>query len=288
MKKRTLWFAAALCLLVTVAGCDSSDPASPPPDVVDTTPPVVSITAPVSGEEVVDLVTVVVEASDDVGVERVELWVDGRLEERDYEAPWSFDWNTRAVDNGPRAVRVKAYDAANNEAESGLVPVEVTNVARVTFVNGSLSAVGLRFNGEAVSDSLQAGASRSFQDPEVENLAYEAATRFSVLAWDGTLDLSNGRDRVVHLDVPPEYAFLYLDNAGSLDFHTVLFDYGNFFFPSVSGSFVPGGRYALGYRYLNGLIDVTAVGMEGGHTWVPHEDFVIPGTVNQVIVLEYP
>jgi Bacterial Ig domain len=86
----------------------------------DTTAPVVSVTPPVNG-------TLTAQATDDVGVSRVELWANGTLVATDYSAPYSF--SLAGLPTGDNSLVVKAYDAAGNVAQTGVsyrqVAVEV-------------------------------------------------------------------------------------------------------------------------------------------------------------------
>jgi len=93
----------------------------------DTTAPTVSITSPSSGATVSGTVTVSASASDNVGVSRVELWVDGALHSSDTTSPYSFSWNTTTVANGSHSLQARAYDAAGNVGTSSTVTVTVSN-----------------------------------------------------------------------------------------------------------------------------------------------------------------
>lgn len=98
-----------------------------PPPPADTTPPTTSITSPAAGATVSGTVTVSATASDNVGVSRVELFVDGSLHSTDTTSPYSFSWNTTAVANGSHALQTRAYDAAGNSGSSATVNVTVGN-----------------------------------------------------------------------------------------------------------------------------------------------------------------
>jgi hypothetical protein len=97
--------------------------------VPDTTPPVVSITSPASGTTVSGTVSVAVEARDDRGVTRVDLYVDGVLHASDSTAPFGFAWDTLRVEDGAHSVTAVAVDAAGNRATSPAVSVRVSNQA---------------------------------------------------------------------------------------------------------------------------------------------------------------
>jgi subtilisin family serine protease len=104
---------------------DSLFGAAPPPG--DTTPPTTAITSPANGATVGGTVTVSATASDNVGVSRVELFVDGALAGTDTSSPYSFSWSTTTVANGGHSLQTRAYDAANNVGSSAGVGVTVSN-----------------------------------------------------------------------------------------------------------------------------------------------------------------
>lgn len=101
---------------------------STPPDVA---PPSVEITYPRSGDTVSGGVTVSVRASDDVGVVKVELYINGVLFATDQDEPYEFYWDTTADPDGEYTLVAKAYDAAGNVGESSPVVVKVANVRDV-------------------------------------------------------------------------------------------------------------------------------------------------------------
>jgi hypothetical protein len=95
----------------------------------DTTPPTTSLTSPANGATVSGTITVSASASDNVGVTRVELFVDGSLAGTDTSSPYSFSWNTTGVPNGSHSLQTRAYDAAGNVGSSAVVTVTVSNSA---------------------------------------------------------------------------------------------------------------------------------------------------------------
>ena len=94
----------------------------------DTTPPVVSIGAPSSGATVAGTVSVQGTATDNVGVTKIELDVDGAAVATATSSPFSFSWNSATVSNSSHSITVKAYDAANNVG-SAMVTINVSNAA---------------------------------------------------------------------------------------------------------------------------------------------------------------
>jgi hypothetical protein len=98
---------------------------TPPPP--DTTNPTASITSPSNGATVGGTVTVSATASDNVGVTRVDLVVDGVVTGTDTAAPYTFAWNTTGASQGDHTLRVVASDAAGNTGSSGTISVTVDN-----------------------------------------------------------------------------------------------------------------------------------------------------------------
>jgi Big-like domain-containing protein len=93
----------------------------------DTTPPAVSITAPSNGATVSGTVAVNASASDNVGVTKVEFYLDGALKSSDTTSPYSWSWDTTGSANGSHSLTAKAYDAANNSKTSTAVGITVNN-----------------------------------------------------------------------------------------------------------------------------------------------------------------
>jgi len=93
----------------------------------DTTKPTTSITAPANGATVSGTVSVTASASDNVGVTKVEFYVDGALQSTDTTSPYSWSWNTTTATNGSHSLTSKAWDAALNNQTSTAVSVTVSN-----------------------------------------------------------------------------------------------------------------------------------------------------------------
>ncbi|HZD97329.1 MAG TPA: Ig-like domain-containing protein, partial [Micromonosporaceae bacterium] len=93
----------------------------------DTSPPSASIGLPADGATVSGTVEVDSTASDDVGVRKVELYVDGALAGTDTAAPYSFSVDTTTLGDGPHWLFVRAYDAAGNYGTDGVTSVTVAN-----------------------------------------------------------------------------------------------------------------------------------------------------------------
>jgi poly(hydroxyalkanoate) depolymerase family esterase len=95
-------------------------------DDLDPNPPQVALTAPVDGAQVSGTVTLAAQASDDVGVERVEFLLDGALLGSDASAPYSLPWNSANAGNGAHTLQARAFDLAGNSASSAAIAVQVS------------------------------------------------------------------------------------------------------------------------------------------------------------------
>ena len=81
----------------------------------DTEAPAVTITSPGDGASIGNLETVLASASDDSGISRMELFLDGELKAVKYNSELKWNWNTRKLSNGAYTLSVKAFDTAGNE-----------------------------------------------------------------------------------------------------------------------------------------------------------------------------
>jgi hypothetical protein len=92
------------------------------PTASDTTAPQVTASVLVSKGSI----TMQASASDNVGVKRVDFYVDGVAKAGDSSAPYSVGWNTSSWWPGSNHLLVaKAYDAAGNVKESAQVSFKV-------------------------------------------------------------------------------------------------------------------------------------------------------------------
>jgi hypothetical protein len=109
----------------------------------DTQAPSVAVSNPSGGSKVSGLVAVDVAAADNVGVTKVDLYVNGALFVSDTVTPFGFSWDTTSVADGQATLMAKAYDAAGNVATSSSVNITVANdkqpptVAITNPANGS-------------------------------------------------------------------------------------------------------------------------------------------------------
>ena len=91
-------------------------------------PPTCTITAPSNGATVSGDITIEVDASDDNGVSEVEFYVDNSHLGSDISEPYSWIWDSTAVDDGTHTIKATAIDTASQETSDSIdVIVDNTN-----------------------------------------------------------------------------------------------------------------------------------------------------------------
>ncbi|NBQ69744.1 MAG: peptidase S8 [Nitrosomonadaceae bacterium] len=111
---------------------------------IDSTAPATSIIDPLGGATVSGLIPVDVDATDNVGVARVELWINNTNIATDTSAPFAFSWDTTGAANGTAKVEARAYDTTGNLSTASIsvnvgnsiaTPSVDTQAPLVTIVN---------------------------------------------------------------------------------------------------------------------------------------------------------
>jgi len=137
MKKTLLMIVPLLVGVLLFSTCE--EPTEP-----DTTPPTVTITSPQSGSTVSEVVSVTCISTDNEGVEKVELWIDGvSTGVTDETEPYSLDWITTTYDDGSYVITVRSYDTSENTTDSDPITLTVDNpptppeLYPIVYKNGS-------------------------------------------------------------------------------------------------------------------------------------------------------
>ncbi len=128
----------------------------------DTTAP--SVSASESGTS--GTITMSATASDNVGVTKVEFYIDGALKSTDTTSPYSATLNSTTLTNGSHALTAKAYDAAGNVATSTAANFSINNAATQLIVNGGFESGSTSWtasSGVITNDSTQAGHGGSYK-----------------------------------------------------------------------------------------------------------------------------
>lgn len=104
---------------VTVSVANTTTGTTPPPGA-DTTLPVPKISNPLAGSKLGTSVTISGSATDNVGVTKLQLAIDGKLVATVSGASLSYSWNTRKVTSGTHTILLLATDAAGNTASTSI------------------------------------------------------------------------------------------------------------------------------------------------------------------------
>jgi hypothetical protein len=89
--------------------------------------PTVAVTSPPNNATVSGSTTISANAVDNLGVTKVEFYVNGLLLAATNVAPYSYNWNTALFANVPYTLTAKAYDATGNVGQSSNLNVIVSN-----------------------------------------------------------------------------------------------------------------------------------------------------------------
>jgi len=117
----------------------------------DSTPPVVSMTAPANGANVSGTITVSANATDNVAVNAVQFKLDGANLGSPVTGPgpaYSISWNSATAANGSHTLTAMASDAAGNTASSS-VTVNVSNVVSPPVIS-AVSATSVSSSGATI------------------------------------------------------------------------------------------------------------------------------------------
>ncbi len=93
----------------------------------DSIPPTVSLTSPSDGASLNGIITLNADASDNIGVTKVEYYYNGsNLIASSANAPYTVNWDTRYIPNGNHTLTARAYDAVNS-SDSAIITVSTSN-----------------------------------------------------------------------------------------------------------------------------------------------------------------
>lgn len=133
------------------------------PPAADSTPPAVTLTSPAAAGSIARgaNLTLSADATDNVGVTRVEFLVDGAVVGTDTTATdnsFGVDWDSTATPDGRSTVTARAYDAVGNDATAG----------REVVVDNTYPDTRITAGPAEGSTTSQTTASFSFDNPTAE------------------------------------------------------------------------------------------------------------------------
>ena len=94
--------------------------------------PDISIVSPSTGDGNLDgTVQIIVEATDDRGIEKIEFYIDDSLQHTDDLEPYEYSWNTSTITDGSHTIKVIAHDTSNQTSNDAIM-VSVRDEAQDT------------------------------------------------------------------------------------------------------------------------------------------------------------
>jgi hypothetical protein len=93
----------------------------------DTTNPTVLISTPTSGAELSGTSTISINASDNISVSTVELYIDGAFQNSKSTSPFDFSLDTTQFSNSSHTLLIKAYDPSGNIG-TATVTITIRNI----------------------------------------------------------------------------------------------------------------------------------------------------------------
>ena len=132
-----------------LAGGSSSD---------DSIPPLIVINKPANNSTIEETIVVSITANDNIGIAKVEMFLDGKAKFVDTTQPFDFFLRTYELSNGEHLIQAKAFDRQGNAALSKTIKVFVMN----KIVDTIAPNVSLVYpNGGSFSGTIQITASAS-------------------------------------------------------------------------------------------------------------------------------
>ena len=160
--------------------------------VLESVPPSVSISSPGNNARVSDTVLISASATDNVGVDKVELLVDGVLHSTVTAEPYQFSLDTKTLLPGAYSITAKAYDAAGN---IGTTTISLNVVSELTppTVSCSVPVTGSASGSVTVSCSAADDVAVTRVEFYINNVMGAAVNTIPYqYAWD-TTSIPNGQ-----------------------------------------------------------------------------------------------
>ncbi len=123
------------------------EPGATPPDDTD---PVVELLSPSAGSLVSGNFSVEVSANDNVGVSRVELFLDNRKHASETSPPYSFVIDSASIEPGKHKLRAYAFDAAGNKDQTKNIKILTTPGVGLLVKNAKVVGSGVRITASFV------------------------------------------------------------------------------------------------------------------------------------------
>jgi formylglycine-generating enzyme required for sulfatase activity len=182
----------------------------------DSVPPVVQVTQPASGSVISGAITITANATDNVGIGRVEFTInDGsaqRLLGTATSAPYQINWDSRTDPvNGPRRISATAYDTGHlHKVDS--VPVTLDNqsgpVCEVTPTNLSFGTVPVGGSSDLTFTIKSTGGGT------LSGEVAEDCPAYSIQPGAGSYSLAAGQEKTIAVRFAPTVTGLQTCTVG--------------------------------------------------------------------------
>ena len=113
-------------LLLIVLSCDKTQ-STEANNCDNSNNPNISLLYPTSGQTLDGNINILVVASSNVGIDRVEFYVSGLLAYTDTLANYEYQWDTRDFDNGSLPILAIAYDDCGQFTSVNPISVTIDN-----------------------------------------------------------------------------------------------------------------------------------------------------------------
>jgi len=155
-----------ILLGLMVIGCEQ--------ELQDLQQPEVLILSPLSDAKIrVDSTFIIrVEANDNIGIEEVELLVDGEVIDEDENQPFEFEVEELTLSLGDHSILAKAFDPSGNIGTSSVVNIEITKKPRNILTGIVSNALGEGIAGAEITISTSKQKSSVGTDSYVDHSAH--------------------------------------------------------------------------------------------------------------------
>lgn len=146
----------------------------------DTTAPIVSVTAPANGSSSVQgNLPVSIQATDNVGIASVEIFIDGVTRSTLTSPPYNYSLNTSSMTVGNHSMSATARDIAGNQSQTSAVSFTLTSSLKAGDIDGD-GIVNLRDFSILASNFGRTGRTRAQGDLTGDGVV--GLVDFSILA----------------------------------------------------------------------------------------------------------
>lgn len=179
-------------------------------DSIDSVPPTVSLSSPLTGAAIATTTSIVATSSDNVGVVGVKFYRGSTLiGSEDTTNPYSVNFDTTAVADGAYTLVAVARDAAGNIATSSIVSVAVDNTgpvassvassttvttASVSWMTSEVASSSVRYGLTTSYGTVASSSAISSHSASLSGLVAETVYHFSILAIDTLGNVSTSSD----------------------------------------------------------------------------------------------